>query len=202
MAKVKERKSVTLNCLFGRIKKGEGQGIKCHTQTIKCNTQTIMNTKDYEAQTWVLSLCCLILIEKISEQSCSNGEPERHTGMWEGIRTTHKLIFRVPHGSRPHGHDRNLALCVNDPASWRTLVSWDPRHMETPPTSNVNCQLQSSRNTRGFWGSELVSEGIIHHGYTESKATDSCEDTSGIRYWYSSPWNPGHITWVWGGPRE
>jgi hypothetical protein len=28
----------------------------------------------------------------------------------EGIRTTHKLILRVPHGSRTHGHDRNLTL--------------------------------------------------------------------------------------------
>jgi len=46
--------------------------------------------------------------------------------------------------SRPHGHDRSLALCVNDPACWtstpvlqsthdrtRTLVSWAQRHMAT-----------------------------------------------------------------------
>ena len=24
------------------------------------------------------------------------------------------MIFRVPHGSRPHGHDRRLVMCVND----------------------------------------------------------------------------------------
>ena len=27
--------------------------------------------------------------------------------LWDGIRTSHKNIFRVPHGSRPHGHDRH-----------------------------------------------------------------------------------------------
>ena len=49
----------------------------------------------------------------------------RYTVMWEGIRTPHKLIFRVPHGSRPHGHDRILTLC-----------KWP----ESPPVSNANYQ--------------------------------------------------------------
>ena len=57
---------------------------------------------------------------KISEQPCYNGEPKRHTVLWEGIRTTHKLILRVPHGSRPHGYDRRLTLCVNDPTCWKS----------------------------------------------------------------------------------
>jgi hypothetical protein len=50
--------------------------------------------------------------------------------LWEGIRTAHKTIFRVPHGSRPHGHERSLALCVNDPACWQStpvLSKPDPK---------------------------------------------------------------------------
>jgi hypothetical protein len=59
---------------------------------------------------WYLSHVFLLPIQKISEQPCSNGEPIRHTVLWEEIRTTHKTILRVPHGSRPHGHDRRLKL--------------------------------------------------------------------------------------------
>ena len=32
--------------------------------------------------------------------------------MWEEIRTTHKTTFRVPDGSRPHGHDRRVTLRI------------------------------------------------------------------------------------------
>jgi len=53
-------------------------------------------------QWWVfmfeLSHVFLLPIKKISEQPCSNGESIRHTVLWEGIRTTHKLIRRVPRG--------------------------------------------------------------------------------------------------------
>ena len=46
----------------------------------------------------------LLPIQKISEQAYSNGEPIRHTVMWEGIRTTHKSR---PHLC-PHGHDDHV----------------------------------------------------------------------------------------------
>ena len=65
-------------------------------------------------------LCFYYQSIKISEQPCSNGVPKRYTVLWEGIRTTHKLILRVPHGSRPHGHDRSLTMCVNDPECWKS----------------------------------------------------------------------------------
>ena len=41
-------------------------------------------------------------LNKIKEQSCSNGEPKRHTGLWEEIRTTHKLS-EPPMGHVPMG---------------------------------------------------------------------------------------------------
>ena len=62
-----------------------------------------------------------------------------------GRNTDNSQTLRVPHGSRPHGHDRHEALCVNDPERGspppssrhhhdrtRTLVSWTPRHIVTP----------------------------------------------------------------------
>jgi hypothetical protein len=64
----------------------------------------------------------LLLIKKISEQPCSNGEPIRHTVLWKVIRTAHKPS-QVPHGSRPHGHDRSLTLRVNDPGCWSFSIS-------------------------------------------------------------------------------
>ena len=38
-------------------------------------------------------LFCVFIVNKkmIGEQPYSNGEPTRHTVLWEGIRTTHKL---------------------------------------------------------------------------------------------------------------
>ncbi len=59
--------------------------------------------------------------KKISEQPCSNGDPISHVVMWEVIRTVHKLILRVPHGSRPHENDRNLVMFVNDPEHWQSI---------------------------------------------------------------------------------
>ena len=44
----------------------------------------------------------LLPIKKISEQPCSNGEPIRHTVLWEGIRTTHKTD--IPGHRSPMGH--------------------------------------------------------------------------------------------------
>jgi len=35
-----------------------------------------------------------------------------------GSNTDNSQTLRVPHGSRPHGHDKTLVLCVNDPACW------------------------------------------------------------------------------------
>ena len=52
--------------------------------------------------------------KKMSEQPCSNGEPIRHSVLWEEIRTVHNLILRVPHNTS----DRT-----------RTLVPWAQRHM-------------------------------------------------------------------------
>jgi len=49
-----------------------------------------------------LSHVFLLPIQKISEQPCSNGEPVRHTVMWEGIRTTHKPS-ESPMGHVPMG---------------------------------------------------------------------------------------------------
>jgi hypothetical protein len=41
-----------------------------------------------------VSLSCVFITnpKKISEQPFSNGEPIRHTVLWEGIRTTHETI--------------------------------------------------------------------------------------------------------------
>ena len=52
-----------------------------------------------------LSLSHVFLLpiqKKISEQPCSNGEPIRHTVLWEGIRTTHKPS-ESPMGHVPMG---------------------------------------------------------------------------------------------------
>jgi hypothetical protein len=60
----------------------------------------------------------LLPIKKINEQPCSNGETIRHrvtVGSNRDIRTVHKQLFTKqtsPTWSRPHGHDRNLTLCV------------------------------------------------------------------------------------------
>jgi hypothetical protein len=46
----------------------------------------------------------------ISEQPCSNGEPIRHTVLWEGIRTTHKPS-ESPMGHVPMG-TTDVERCV------------------------------------------------------------------------------------------
>jgi hypothetical protein len=61
--------------------------------------------------------------------------------LWEGIRTTHKLIFQVPHGARPHGHDRSLALCVNDPARWASTPV-----LQSTPLPNEGLSLLGTRD--------------------------------------------------------
>ena len=60
-------------------------------------------------------------IKKITEQPCSNGDTVRHTVLWEVILNCSRTL-RVPHGSRPHGHDRNLVLCANDPVCWQSRI--------------------------------------------------------------------------------
>ncbi len=79
-----------------------------------------------------------------------------------GRNTDNSQTLRVPHGSRPHGHDRRAALCVNDPACWkstpssshhhdrtRTLVSWSPRHIVTPlPSRTPNESSQTTKSSR------------------------------------------------------
>jgi hypothetical protein len=72
------------------------------------------------------SLSVLLPSKKISDQPFSNGEPIRHTVLLEGIRTTHKTTFRVPHGSRHHGYDRHVALSVNDPVRWKSTPVLQP----------------------------------------------------------------------------
>jgi hypothetical protein len=78
------------------------------------------------------------------------------------MRTAHKPSGS-PHGSRPHGHDRSLALCVNDPACCQSTpvlqsTPWPEedlsllgRHMATPPASNVQLSTSGVLSTRGFW---------------------------------------------------
>jgi hypothetical protein len=132
-----------------------------------------------------LSLSRVFLLpirKKISEQPCSNGEPLRHTVLWEGIRTTYKLP-----GS-PRGHvpmvTTDTERCVEriqcagspPPSSshhrdrTRTLVSWSPRHIVTPLPSRTPNENRKTTNitTRDRW-------------------MTSVKTRRGHRYWYSSP---------------
>jgi hypothetical protein len=64
----------------------------------------------------------------------------------------------------------------------RPLVSWSPRHIVTPlPCRTPNEAVRPQKVVR------LSSPVKTRRGHC---------------YWYSSPWNPGHITWYRGGSRE
>ncbi len=94
-----------------------------------------------------LSHVFLLPIKKISEQPCFNGEPMRHTVLWEEIRTTHKLpespMGHVPMGTTEPWRCVSMNQCVGSPPPssrhhfdrTRTLVSWSPRHRVTPLSS-------------------------------------------------------------------
>jgi hypothetical protein len=68
-----------------------------------------------------LSLMCVYYQskKKISEQPCSNGEPIRHTVLWEGIRTTHKLpgspMGHVPMGTTDAERCVERIQCAGSP---------------------------------------------------------------------------------------
>jgi hypothetical protein len=49
--------------------------------------------KKYKSLKHVSLTCVYYQSKKISEQPCSNGEPEGHTVLWEDIQTVHKLIL-------------------------------------------------------------------------------------------------------------
>jgi hypothetical protein len=96
-----------------------GPGLRYRSQVTTSVKIWIENT-GFSISLGLSHVFLLPIQKKISEQPCSNGEAVRHSVVCEGIRTTHKTIFRVPHGSRPHGHDRRVALCVNDPERWKS----------------------------------------------------------------------------------
>jgi hypothetical protein len=82
--------------------------------------------------------------------------------LWERIRTDHKTIFRVPHRSRPHGHDRNLSMCVND------LVCW-----QSTPVLHSTCDTVTGRGPVGL--SLVVTE--THHRATSPAPNSELEPT-------------------------
>ncbi len=103
--------------------------------------------------------------------------------LWEEIRTTQKTIFRAPHGSRLHGHDRNLTQCVNDPASWKStpflkttecpdedlsLQSLGPQTYSEPPG------VKRSLLTSGVLQIHVCFEYFVQCVYFYSRVIDSC----------------------------
>ena len=56
-----------------------------------------------------------------------------------GRNTDNSQTLRVPHGSRPHGHDRILELCVNDSACWKSTPVLQP-----PPWPDEDLSLLGS----------------------------------------------------------
>jgi hypothetical protein len=66
------------------------------------------------------SLSCvssLLIQKKISEQPCSNGEPIRHTVLWEGIRTTHKPFVSCPYSFPQHCMPYRLLIARSSSSS-------------------------------------------------------------------------------------
>jgi hypothetical protein len=100
----------------------------------------------------------LAIQKKIREQPCSNGEPIRHTVLWEGIRTTHKLpgspMGHVPMGTTDAERCVERIQCVRSPPPssshyrdrTRTLISWVPRHIVTPLSSRTPNENRKSTN--------------------------------------------------------
>ena len=134
--------------------------------------------KNLEKLSQPLSLVCVYCE---SNRLVNNpGPTERHQGYSVVGRNTNCSQTSPPlSSSQPSDRTRTLFSCSGD--------IWSHPQCRTSIFNS-----RSARNTRGFWGSQLMGEGIIHHVYSESRGEDSCEDESGIRYWYSSPWNPGH----------
>ena len=67
----------------------------------------------------------LFICKKKKTQPCPNGEPLGHSVL--RLSTDCSLKHRqVPHGSCSHGHDRSLALCVNDPGQSSPSPSSSP----------------------------------------------------------------------------
>ncbi len=82
----------------------------------------------------------------------------------------------------------------------RTLVSWSETYLETygdtTPLRTPNLQHRCDTSTRGVWINSYIT------CTSSPRGTELVKSYQVHRYWYSSPWNPGHITWVWGGSRE
>ena len=82
---------------------------------------------------WYPLLCIYCLSTMISEQPWSNGKPVMQCcGKLYGRHKTYSVVesntddlqtLRVPYGSRPHVHDRRLVMCVNNPESWKSILT-------------------------------------------------------------------------------
>ena len=88
------------------------------------------------------------------------------------MNTDYSQTLLAPHGSRPHGHDRSLALCVNDPVSWKStpvlqttecpdedLSLLDPETYSDTTVSNTNYQHPE------YYKYTWVLNKFIHHVY-------------------------------------
>ncbi len=75
-----------------------------------------------------------------------------------------KLIFRVPHGSRPHGYDRHLDLCVNDPTCWKST----PVLQSTPWPDEARSLVVTE--TYGLVGTEAYRD-ICRHRLRSERRT-------------------------------
>jgi hypothetical protein len=65
-----------------------------------------------------------------------------------GRNTDNSQTLRVPHGSRPHGHDRNLALCVNHPAFSVFVPQVTVLVQKLNNNSHHKCKRKSPKKTR------------------------------------------------------
>jgi hypothetical protein len=104
-----------------------------------------------------LSLSCVFITNQKDSLTTLLQRRAYKTYSAVGCNTNCSQTPKVPRGSRPHGHDRSLVLCLNDPACWqstptssqpsdrtRTLVSWLETYGDTPSVEGPNGQPRST----------------------------------------------------------
>jgi hypothetical protein len=146
-----------------------------------------------------LSHVFLLPIKKISEQPCFNGEPMRHTVLWEEIRTTHKLpespMGHVPMGTTEPWRCVSMNQCVGSPSPssrhhrdrTRTLVSWSPRHRVTPLSSRKpNANRKSTKRTRWMVSVNKVSVLVMKDEELKVEETEAFHTLGGAMKWTST----------------
>ena len=93
---------------------------------ILLNSTSILRTNFYGTTFMFLSLS----LRSFYQLSLVQRDQRTHSAV--GRDTDNSQTLRTPHGSRPHGHNRSLALCVHGPVCWKSTPGLQSTYEVTP----------------------------------------------------------------------